>query len=68
LLFVEFEITKEFSRRAGRSSRDVAAIIEFYLDFCREAGEVLEVGCGTGRLIPAALAGCEVPGMAFESR
>lgn len=38
--------------------------VEFYIDFCRQAGEVLEVGCGTGRvLIPAALAGCDVTGL-----
>jgi SAM-dependent methyltransferase len=38
--------------------------VDFYIDLCRQAGEVLEVGCGTGRvLIPAALAGCDVTGI-----
>jgi len=37
----------------------------FYLDLCRSAhGKVLEVGCGTGRvLIPAAEAGVEIVGL-----
>ncbi len=37
----------------------------FYVDACRSAkGEVLELGCGTGRvLIPAARAGCEITGL-----
>jgi len=38
----------------------------FYLDLCRESpgGEVLELGCGTGRLlIRAAEAGCSITGL-----
>jgi SAM-dependent methyltransferase len=44
-----------------RDRKDAA----FYVDFCREAGaEVLELGCGTGRvLIPAAEAGCTITGL-----
>jgi SAM-dependent methyltransferase len=42
------------------SRRDV----DFYVDLCRQAGEALELGCGTGRiLIPAAQAGCVVTGL-----
>ena len=39
--------------------------LEFYVDLCRAAkGEVLELGCGTGRiLIPAAEAGCTITGL-----
>ena len=38
--------------------------LDFYIDLCRRAGEVLELGCGTGRvLIPAAQAGCVVTGI-----
>ena len=38
--------------------------IEFYVDLCREAGQALELGCGTGRiLIPAAQAGCRITGL-----
>lgn len=33
------------------SRRDVT----FYVDLCREMGEVLELGCGTGRVLLAAL-------------
>jgi len=41
------------------------ADIEFYVDECRAAeGEVLEIGCGTGRvLIPAARAGVRITGL-----
>jgi SAM-dependent methyltransferase len=41
------------------------ADVSFYLDLCREApGAVLELGCGTGRLlIPAAQAGCSITGL-----
>ncbi|MBZ5635322.1 MAG: class I SAM-dependent methyltransferase [Acidobacteriia bacterium] len=44
-----------------RDRKDVA----FYLDLCRAAkGEVLELGCGTGRiLIQAAEAGCRITGL-----
>lgn len=44
-----------------RDRRDLA----FYVDLCRTAGgEVLELGCGTGRiLIPAAEAGCTITGL-----
>jgi SAM-dependent methyltransferase len=44
-----------------RDRKDVA----FYVDLCRGAGgEVLELGCGTGRiLIPAAEAGCTITGL-----
>jgi len=44
-----------------RDRKDVA----FYIDLCRAAeGEVLELGCGTGRLlIPAAEAGCAITGL-----
>ena len=38
--------------------------VNFYVDLCREAGQALELGCGTGRiLIPAAQAGCVVTGL-----
>ena len=39
--------------------------VGFYLDMCRDIdGKILEVGCGTGRiLIPAAEAGCEITGL-----
>ena len=39
--------------------------VDFYVEMCREAsGEVLELGCGTGRvLIPAAEAGCLITGI-----
>jgi SAM-dependent methyltransferase len=38
--------------------------IDFYVGLCREAGEALELGCGTGRiLIPAAQAGCVITGL-----
>jgi SAM-dependent methyltransferase len=39
--------------------------VEFYVELCREAlGGVLELGCGTGRvLIPAAEAGCTITGL-----
>jgi len=38
--------------------------VNFYLDLCREAGEVLELGCGTGRvLVAAAQAGCAITGL-----
>ena len=38
--------------------------IDFYIDLCRQAGEVLELGCGTGRiLIPAAEAGAAITGL-----
>jgi SAM-dependent methyltransferase len=41
------------------------ADIAFYVEQCRAAsGEVLELGCGTGRiLIPAAAAGCSITGV-----
>ena len=42
------------------SRRDIG----FYVDLCRQAGEALELGCGTGRiLIRAAQAGCVVTGL-----
>ncbi len=39
--------------------------IGFYLELCRDiGGNILEVGCGTGRiLIPAAEAGCKITGL-----
>jgi SAM-dependent methyltransferase len=39
--------------------------LRFYVDLCRTApGEILEVGCGTGRvLIPVAEAGCTITGL-----
>lgn len=38
--------------------------VDFYVDLCRQAGEALELGCGTGRvLIPAARVGCAVTGL-----
>jgi SAM-dependent methyltransferase len=44
-----------------RDRKDVG----FYVDLCRSAkGEVLELGCGTGRIsIPAAEAGCTITGL-----
>ena len=45
---------------AYNSRRDV----EFYVDLCRQTGEALELGCGTGRvLIAAAEAGCRITGL-----
>ena len=42
------------------SRRDV----DFYVDLCRQTGEALELGCGTGRvLIAAAQSGCAVTGL-----
>jgi SAM-dependent methyltransferase len=42
--------------------------IGFYVDLCRRAmGEILELGCGTGRiLIPAAEAGCHITGLEYS--
>jgi SAM-dependent methyltransferase len=39
--------------------------IEFFVDYSRKAeGKILELGCGTGRvLIPTAQAGCEITGL-----
>ena len=38
--------------------------VEFYVDLCSRAGEALELGCGTGRvLVAAAEAGCAVTGL-----
>jgi len=38
--------------------------LQFWVDLCREAGDVLELGCGTGRvLIPSAGAGASVTGV-----
>jgi SAM-dependent methyltransferase len=38
--------------------------VDFYVDLCRQAGDLLELGCGTGRiLIPAAQAGCVITGL-----
>jgi SAM-dependent methyltransferase len=43
--------------------------VEFYVDLCREAGDALEVGCGTGRvLIPAASSGSVVTGIDRSSQ
>jgi SAM-dependent methyltransferase len=40
------------------------ADVNFYVELCREMGEVLELGCGTGRvLVAAAEAGCAVTGL-----
>lgn len=41
------------------------ADVEFYLDLARAAeGKILELGCGTGRiLIPTAAAGCDIVGL-----
>lgn len=42
------------------SRRDV----DFYVDLCRQTGEALELGCGTGRvLVAAAQARCAVTGL-----
>ena len=40
----------------------------FYIDLCRKAsGEILDLGCGTGRiLIPAAQAGCHITGLDYS--
>src|SRR5690242_27783 len=38
--------------------------LQFWVDLCREAGDALELGCGTGRvLIPAAQTGCTITGV-----
>jgi SAM-dependent methyltransferase len=38
--------------------------VDFYVGLCRQAGEALELGCGTGRvLIPAAEAECAMTGL-----
>lgn len=46
------------------------ADVDFYLDLARSAeGKILELGCGTGRiLIPTAAAGCEVVGLDLSER
>ena len=51
-----YDFTPMYSERAD---------LEFYLEFCRSAdGKILELGCGTGRiLIPAAAAGCQIDGL-----
>jgi SAM-dependent methyltransferase len=42
--------------------------IEFFVDYAKKAsGRVLELGCGTGRvLIPTAVAGCKITGLDFS--
>jgi SAM-dependent methyltransferase len=42
----------------------------FYVDLCRKAtGDILELGCGTGRvLVPAAKAGCHITGLDYSRR
>lgn len=42
--------------------------VDFYLDYCRSAdGKILELGCGTGRvLIPIAESGCQITGLDFS--
>jgi len=42
--------------------------IEFFVDYAKKAGgKILELGCGTGRvLIPTAVAGCEITGLDFS--
>ena len=42
--------------------------IEFFVDYAKKAGgKILELGCGTGRvLIPTAMAGCEITGLDFS--
>ncbi|MGB7724445.1 MAG: class I SAM-dependent methyltransferase [Dehalococcoidales bacterium] len=42
--------------------------IEFFVDYATKAdGKILELGCGTGRvLIPTATAGCEITGLDFS--
>ena len=43
--------------------------IEFYVDAARESGGVLELGCGTGRvLLPTARAGIAITGLDLSSR
>jgi len=42
--------------------------IEFFVDYAKKAGgKILELGCGTGRvLIPTALAGYDITGLDFS--
>jgi SAM-dependent methyltransferase len=42
--------------------------IEFFVDYAKKAdGRILELGCGTGRvLIPTVVAGCEITGLDFS--
>jgi SAM-dependent methyltransferase len=51
-----YDLTPGYISRADRN---------FYLDYCRAAeGKILELGCGTGRiLVPAAEAGCRITGL-----
>jgi SAM-dependent methyltransferase len=43
--------------------------VNFYVNVCREVDEVLELGCGTGRvLVAAAQAGCAVTGLDNSTR
>ena len=43
--------------------------IEFFVNYAKKAsGKILELGCGTGRvLIPTAVAGCEITGLDYSS-
>jgi SAM-dependent methyltransferase len=51
-----YDLVPEYAKRAD---------IDFYLQYCVTAkGPILELGCGTGRiLLPAAEAGCQITGL-----
>jgi ubiquinone/menaquinone biosynthesis C-methylase UbiE len=51
-----YDLTPGYTNRTDR---------DFYLNYCKESrGRILELGCGTGRiLIPAAEAGCRITGL-----
>lgn len=55
-------VTEAYDLNPLYSSR---ADVDFYVDLARSAeGRILELGCGTGRiLIPTAAAGCEIVGL-----
>lgn len=55
-----YDLVKQYGERGDT---------DFYVDFCREAdGPVLELGCGTGRvLLPVARAGVEITGLDLSS-
>jgi len=58
---------RDFAAAYDEYSRGVPGDIEFYVGLAREAGSVVEIGVGTGRIaIPTALAGVPVTGIDLE--
>lgn len=58
---------RDFARAYDDYSRGVAGDVEFYLGLAREAGSVVELGVGTGRIaVPIAQAGIPVLGLDLE--